>query len=57
LYSYARYVYSESAPSQAGYNVWDCTTPESIMVVRYVYEMYKNMKTAMPALMAHRYQD
>lgn len=40
-----------------GPKIWSCETDESIAVVRFAYEFYKRLQTAMPGLMAYRYQN
>ena len=47
----------KSPYSSKGMKIWSCKTPESRAVVRFAYEFYKTLQTAMPGLMAHRYQN
>lgn len=47
----------EAPYSGNGMKIWSCETPESRAVVRFAYEFYKRLQTAMPGLMAYRYQN
>jgi sulfur relay (sulfurtransferase) DsrC/TusE family protein len=52
---YARSLYEE-APAKKYCKIWDCSSADSIAIVKFVKEFYTHIKKAMPVLMGHRYQ-
>lgn len=46
-----------SNPFTDGRKIWSGESPESRIVVRFAREFYDNLRTAMPAMLAYRYQN
>lgn len=65
VWQYARYMLAKwltsrgmgGATAYKDSKIWDCSSLDSIKIVRYAKEFYDNMKTAMPGLMSYRYQN
>ena len=47
----------DSNPFTDGSKIWSGKTEESRIVVRFAREFYDNLRTAMPAMLAYRYQN
>lgn len=59
VWDYARCQYAAKEPPSSSKNdikVWDCSTEDSIEIVKFVRNFYMHLKQALPILMGYRYQ-